>query len=79
MRTAVHLMLHVSALHSQLVKGRQLFRHSIHAHFTYHVLRVRKTLQTHGFLTEHRKHYLKVKIKIPFSQIASFCSFCMLI
>ena len=75
------MMLHISALQSEMVMGRQLFRHSIHVHFTYHVPRGRKTLQTHGFLIQtYGKHsrghtsYLKVKIKIPFGQIASFCS-----
>ena len=43
------MMLHISALQSQVVKGRQSFGHSIHAHFTYRVPRGRKTLQTHGF------------------------------
>ena len=38
MHTAVHaMMLHVSALQNQVVKGRQSFRHSIRAHFTYRV------------------------------------------
>ena len=31
------MMLHISALQIQVVKGRQSFRHSIHAHFTYRV------------------------------------------
>lgn len=65
------MMLHTTALQSQVVKGRQLFRHSSHAHL--------KTLRTHGFpiQTWETLSYLKVKIKIPLSQIASFCSFCM--
>ena len=78
------MMLHISALQSQVVQGRQLFRHGIHAHFTYREQRGRKTLQTHGFpIQTYGKHsrghisYLKVKIKIPFGQIASFCTFCM--
>ena len=39
------MMLHISALQSKVVKGRLLFRHSIHAHFTYLVPRGRKTLR----------------------------------
>ena len=44
MHTAVHL--HVSALQSQVVKGRQVFRHCIHPLY---VPRGLKTLQKHGF------------------------------
>ena len=39
----------ISALRqSQVVKGRQSFRHIIHAHFTYRTAWT-ETLQTHGF------------------------------
>ena len=31
------MMLHISTLQIQVVKCRQLFKHSIHAHFTNHV------------------------------------------
>ena len=78
------MMLHISALQNQVVKGCQLFRHSSHAHFTYRVVRGRITLQTYGFpIQTYGKHsrghisYLKVKIKIPLVQNSSFCSFCM--
>ena len=76
------MMLHVSALQSQVVKSRQVFRYSLHAHVTYHVggkhcKRMASPYKHMGNTIGGHTSYLKVKIKIPFSQIASFCSFCM--
>ena len=45
-KKSASIMLHISALQSQVVKGRQLLRHSIHAHFTYPRT---AWAQTHGF------------------------------
>ena len=51
--THLYMMLHISALQIQVVKGRQLFRHSIHAHFTYHVPRGRKRCKRMASLYKH--------------------------
>ena len=49
MHTAV---LHISDLQSQVVKGRQVFRHSINAHFKYRVGRKRMaSLHSRGHIS----------------------------
>ena len=48
------MMLHISALQSQVVKGRHLFRYSVHAHFTYRV--GGKHCKRMASLRKHGKH-----------------------
>ena len=73
------MMLHISTLQSQVVKGRQysgiVSTPTLHTAWAENIANAWLPY-TNIWETWHIS-YLKVKIKIPSGQIASFCSFCM--